>query len=267
MGPVFAHISYWTPAAFESKFEYSDIDIFEAVVVVNIISRHSNLSNYLVTHDLIVMESAQVESQAWFWQIPMTPIPQSSAWQISCEKYFLTDFEFHDLADWNTADLCPQCWSVLTVSVKVHQNRPSCHKIVTVMAFAIKSSQPCLARRKFPPIIVTKAPRLVFTYPASSTGQICVRLTDTLSVTWCDREMECWWQCLRHLVHGDHQWYTIGAGGPPGGPETPCTKHQVHLGRSQPLPCASTFARVPRGKHVVTGSNWCIFFWKLSFLY
>ena len=64
MGPVFAHISYWTPAAFESKFEYSDFDIFEAVVVVNIISRHSNLSNYLVTHDLIVMESAQVESQA-----------------------------------------------------------------------------------------------------------------------------------------------------------------------------------------------------------
>ena len=61
--PIY-HISYWAPAAFESKFEYSDLDIFEAVVVVNIISRHSNLSNYLVTHDLIVMESAQVESQA-----------------------------------------------------------------------------------------------------------------------------------------------------------------------------------------------------------
>ena len=99
----------------QSSSTYSDLDIFEAVVVVNIISRHSNLSSYLVTHDLIVMESAQVESQAWFWQIPMTPIPQPSAWQISCEKYFLTDFEFHDLADSNTADLCPQCWSVVTV--------------------------------------------------------------------------------------------------------------------------------------------------------
>ena len=202
------------------------------------------------------MESAQVESQAWFWQIPMTPIPQSSAWQISCEKYFLTDFEFHDLADWNTADLCPQCWSVLTVGVNVHQN----HKIVTVMAFAIKSSQPCLARRKFPPIIVTKAPRLVFTYPASSTGQICVRLTDTLLVTWCDREMECWWQCLRHLVQEDHQWYTNGAGGPPGNP-----LHQAP-GASRTFPASPVcinFCKGPQGKTCCDGKQLVHFLLKI----
>ena len=46
----------------------------------------------------------------------------------------------------------------------------------------------------------------MFAYPTSpSSGQICVRLTDTQPVTWCDQEMECWRQCLRRSPPSDHQ--------------------------------------------------------------
>ena len=57
-------------------------------------------------------------------------------------------------------------------------------------------------------IIVTEeeAPPTMFAYPTSpSSGQICVRLTDTQPVTWCDQEMECWRQCLRRSPPSDHQ--------------------------------------------------------------
>ena len=76
----------------------------------------------------------------------------------------------------------------------------------------IKLSPPALLwlhrHNKLSGIIVTEeeAPPTMFAYPTSpSSGQICVRLTDTQPVTWCDREMECWRQCLRRSPPSDHQ--------------------------------------------------------------
>ena len=96
-------------------------------------------------------------------------------------------------------------------------------------------------------IIVTEeeAPPTMFAYPTSpSSGQICVRLTDTQPVTWCDREMECWRQCLRRSPPSDHQ----GPGTTRGHQGKPPAQNTW---RFLDFPSLSTFARVPEGKHVV----------------
>ena len=96
-------------------------------------------------------------------------------------------------------------------------------------------------------IIVTEeeAPPTMFAYPTSpSSGQICVRLTDTQPVTWCDREMECWRQCLRRSPPSDHQ----GPGTTRGHQGKPAAQNTW---RFLDFPSLSTFARVPEGKHVV----------------